>query len=69
MKVNLYLKNNACLTVTVQQTTMDSFHEALVMANVIGSTHANGTWRFGDFIVIDDTYIKYDDIVYFKEAE
>lgn len=69
MKVDLYLRNNTCLTITVQQTTLDSFHEALVMSDVKGSSSAIGIWRFGEFVMIDDECIRYDDIVHFREAE
>lgn len=69
MKVNLYLRNNSCLTVTVQQSTLDSFMEALVMADIKGSSSAVGIWRFGDFVQIDEEYIRYTDIVHFREAK
>lgn len=68
MKVDIFLRNNSCLTVAVQNSTIESFAESLASTQVKGFTCYKGMSLCGDFIEIDDAYIRYTDIVHFRES-
>ncbi|AEQ34449.1 hypothetical protein D307_gp015 [Bacillus phage Bastille] len=66
MKIDLYLKNNSCVVVNTRHASMDSFAEHLACSQIKGFTNYKDIEPIGDYVVIDDEYIRYDEIVHFR---
>ncbi|AHZ09772.1 hypothetical protein FP76_gp048 [Bacillus phage Evoli] len=45
---------------------MDSFAEDLACSQIKGFTNYRDIEPIGDYVVIDDEYIRYDEIVHFR---
>ena len=65
--VDLYMRNNGVIRVETNHVTIEGFAEDLVSIKTYGDAKTSIS-KYGDFIAIGLDFIKYDDIVNFKEV-
>lgn len=67
MLIRLFLSNNSTFDfVTNKYVTMEGFSEDLVIVQAFGKD-GKGFFKFGDFLDFNGMFIRYTDIVAFKE--
>lgn len=67
LTVDLYMRNNSLVRVETDHVTVEGFAEDLVEIETWGKTGTSMS-KYGDFVCIGLDFIRYKDIVHFKEV-
>ena len=67
LTVDLYMRNNGVVRVETDHVTVEGFAEDLVGIETWGQTGTSMS-KYGDFVCIGLDFIRYKDIVHFKEV-